>query len=367
MDQSRVHTKKNLYDRLKMMRPILMGLIIYSSLRLVNDVISGTKFWERPLHVNITEIIGVIIFSYLFVAIIGYFLRKNLKRSKIYLEKPKLLKEFTKVALYLELSFMVTLFPFAALTDDGLQWYDVVNLSIIPLLYSLLYYAVARVNQYMKLSYEQQIQLEKIVNEQLMAELKFLKAQVHPHFLFNALNTIYFQMDDDIKVAKFTVEKLSELLRYQLYDQSEKVSISKELKYLRSYIDLQKLRMNEHLVLNVNISHKLKDQKVYPLLMLPLVENAFKYTGGAYWITIEASIVKEHDLFFKVSNSIPDTESRHKIGGIGLENLKRRLEILYSGKSKLDIQKSVNQFEATLQISLDTVDIIDKDPLVVNP
>lgn len=360
------HINKYLPDKWQIIGPVLIGLIIYSSLRLVNDVISGTKFWERPLHVNVTEIVGVILFSYLFEGIIRYFLQKNLKKSMTHLKKPRLLKEFAKVALYLELCFMATLFPFAALTDDGLQWYDVVNLSIIPLLYCLLYYAVARVNQYMKLSYEQQIQLEKIVNEQLMAELKFLKAQVHPHFLFNALNTIYFQMDDNIKVAKFTVEKLSELLRYQLYDQTKKVSISKELGYLRSYIDLQKLRMNEHLVLNVNISQKLEDQKVYPLLMLPLVENAFKYTGGAYWITIEARIINENELFFKVSNSIPDIESRRKKGGIGLENLKRRLEILYSGKSKLELQKSNSQFEATLQISLDPVDIIDKDPLVVN-
>lgn len=347
--------------------PALFGLIIYTSIRLVNDVISAWKFWERPLSVNITEIVAVIVFSYLYVAIIKYFLKKNLEKSKNHLERPRLGKEFVVVGFYLELSFALTLLPIAALTDDGLQWYDVVNLTIIPLLYCLLYYAIARVNQYMNVSYEQQIQLEKIVNEQLLAELKFLKAQVHPHFLFNALNTIYFQMDDDIKVAKETVEKLSELLRYQLYDQSEKVSIGQELDYLRSYISLQKVRMNEHLELKVSLSPQLKDQKVYPLLLLPLVENAFKYAGGAYWIHIEAKFTDEENLFFKVSNAIPKTESKaKKDGGIGIENLKRRLEILYSGKHNLELRKNENQFEVILHIKLDHLLLKEEGALVKN-
>lgn len=346
--------------------PLFLGFIIYTSIRLVNDVISAWKFWERPLLVNIIEIAAVVIFSYLFDAIIRYFLKKNLEKSKTQLERPRLGKEFLVVGLYLELSFALTLLPFAALTDDGLQWYDVVNLSIIPLLYCLLYYAIARVNQYMKVSYEQQIKLEKMVNEQLTAELKFLKAQIHPHFLFNALNTIYFQMDDNIKVAKYTVEKLSELLRYQLYDQSEKVSIGRELDYLRSYIDLQKVRMNEHLGLKVDIAPELKEQKIYPLLLLPLVENAFKYAGGAYWIHIEASLMKEGSLFFKVVNAIPEYESKPRDGGIGIENLKRRLEILYSGKYVLELHKTEDHFEVILQVELGHLPLKEESALLIN-
>jgi two-component system, LytTR family, sensor kinase len=351
---------------LKKIFPIIFGLIIYSSIRLVNDVISEWKFWERPLLVNITEIVGVIVFSYLFDAIIRYFLKKNLETSKAHLERPRLGKEFLEVGLYLEFTFAITLLPFAAVTDDGLQWYDVVNLTIIPLLYCLLYYAIARVNQFMKMSYEQQIQIEKIVNEQLKAELKFLKAQVHPHFLFNALNTIYFQMDENILHAKHTVEKLSELLRYQLYDQSEKVAIGQELDYLQSYIDLQKVRMNENLVLNVSLDPLLKEQKIYPLLMLPIVENAFKYAGGAYWIHIEATLTDAEQLIFKVSNSIPDYEPKRKDGGIGIENLKRRLEILYAGKYRFEINKTDKYFETKLQIKLDHIRSKGEGALVKN-
>lgn len=307
--------------------------------------------------VNVIEIFGVIVFSYLFDAIIRYFLQKNLEQSKSHLEHPRLGKEFIEVGLYLELSFALTLLPLAALTDDGLQWYDVVNLTIIPLLYCLLYYAIARVNQYMKMSYEQQLRIEKIGNEQLKAEMKFLKAQLHPHFLFNALNTIYFQMDENILHAKYTVEKLSELLRYQLYDQAEKVAIGQELDYLQSYIDLQKVRMNENLALNVTFNPELKDQKIYPLLLLPIVENAFKYAGGAYWIHIEASLNREENLIFKVSNAIPAYEPRRKEGGIGIENLKRRLEILYEGHYVFEINKTETEFEVYLQIRLDIIKI----------
>ncbi|CAN5497255.1 histidine kinase [soil metagenome] len=353
-------------DWKKKLFPVFFGFIIYASIRLVNDVVSQWKFWERPLSVNIIEIIGVIVFSYIFVGIINFFLKKNLEKSKIHQVRPNLRKEFLEVGLYLELSFALTLLPFAALTDDGLQWWDVVNLTIIPLLYCLLYYAIARVNQYMKVSYEQQIQLEKIVNEQLKAELKFLKAQVHPHFLFNALNTIYFQMDDDVKVAKFTVEKLSELLRYQLYDQSEKVSISHELENLQSYIDLIKVRMNENLDLEVSIDPMLNDQKIYPLLLLPIVENAFKYAGGAYWIKIEAGLDRSEYLVFKVTNAIPGCETTHKEGGIGIENLKRRLEILYVGKYKFEVLKSNEHFEVLLQIKLDPVLVAERTVPVIN-
>ena len=97
----------------------------------------------------------------------------------------------------------------------------------------MLYFAIVRGNQYLKNYVGQKIQLEKIANDQLQTELKFLKAQYHPHFLFNALNTIYFQMDDNVAEAKKTVEKFSELLSYQLYDQQQTVPISQEIDYLK--------------------------------------------------------------------------------------------------------------------------------------
>ena len=132
-----------------------------------------------------------------------------------------------------------------------------------------------------------------------------------------------------------------------------KVSIEQELEYLRSFIGLQKLRMKDNLALHVHLDPRLKDQKIYPLLLIPLVENAFKYAGGAYWINIEAKLHEEENLLFKLANAIPSSESKRKEGGIGLENLKRRLEILYPGKHNYRISRTEDSFEVMLQIILD--------------
>jgi Putative regulator of cell autolysis len=114
---------------------------------------------------------------------------------------------------------------------------------------------------------------------QVETELKFLKAQFHPHFLFNALNTIYFQIDEKNETPRRTIEQLSDLLRYQLYDVNQAVTIEQEINFLLTYINLQKVRMKESLKLDVNFNPELKNQKIHSLLLFPLVENALKYVG----------------------------------------------------------------------------------------
>ena len=182
--------------------PALFGLLIYTSLRLVNDVISNTQFWKRHWSINAIEISTCIIISYFFAWIIHAFVRKYSARHGAQVTGSMILKEFVVVGGCCLLVLNCTAIPMAALTDDGLQMYDVVNINLIPTLYLLLYYAIVRGNVSLKAFYEQQVQLEKLRNDQLDTELKFLKAQYHPHFLFNALNTIYFQMDEDVAAAK---------------------------------------------------------------------------------------------------------------------------------------------------------------------
>jgi LytS/YehU family sensor histidine kinase len=199
---------------------------------------------------------------------------------------------------------------------------------------------------------DKKIQLEKITNDHLQTELKFLKAQYHPHFLFNALNTVYFQMDDDVQAAKKSIEKFSGLLRYQLYDQQQTVSLSQEIQYLTNFIELQQVRTSEKLQLKVNFDPGLNRQMVYPLLLLPLVENAFKYVGGSYKISIEARL-NNNNLVFTVVNSVPLNIPVKVNSGIGLENLRRRLELLYPEKSTLKTAMQTDEFWAELQIKLD--------------
>jgi two-component system LytT family sensor kinase len=240
----------------------------------------------------------------------------------------------------------------AAVTDDGLQWYDVADINTIPLLYALIYYGIVRSSTFLRAFVASKVQLEKLTNDKLETELKFLKAQYHPHFLFNALNTIYFQMDENVADAKKSVEKFSELLRYQLYDQQQTVAVSQEIHYLENFIKLQEIRSSEKLQLSVNFDQRLNGQQVYPLLFLPLVENAFKYVGGDYWIRIEA-VADAAAVRFSVRNAVPPEVPATRPGAIGLENLRRRLELLYPGRHAFHFGRQNGEFTATLSLQLE--------------
>jgi two-component system LytT family sensor kinase len=129
------------------------------------------------------------------------------------------------------------------------------------------------------------------------------------------------------------------------------VPIQRELQYLKSYIELQKMRMNENLCLEVTMDEATQEQLIYPLLLLPLVENAFKYAGGDYWIKLEAKLT--HNLLqFNISNAIPSLEMKAKKGGIGLENLQRRLALLYPNRHAFQVTKTDHCFAVTLKIDL---------------
>jgi two-component system LytT family sensor kinase len=326
--------------------------MVYLSIRLVTDVMARNHWWERSWRLNCIEVGTAILGTYPVVWVMDYLRHRNQRRDTSPLTTRRLFREFGEVYLYTMLIVNAVITPMVALTDDGLQWYDFVDINVLPPLFNLMYYAMTRAISSLRRSYEQQIQIEKFSNDRLQTELRFLRAQFHPHFLFNALNTVYFQREEDTAQARKTVEKLSELLRYQLYDPQQQVPVSRELGYLSSFIDLQRQRMNEHLDLDVRFDPRLSGQLLYPLLLLPLVENAFKYAGGEYWIRIHAGLEGEA-LRFEVSNAVPPGASngspRHA-GGIGLENLRRRLELLYPGQHEFSAERQNNHFTAILVI-----------------
>lgn len=335
--------------------PCIFGLVIYTTIRLVNDIQGGFEFWKRPFLITAIEVGSAIIVSYLIQFMLDYFIHRFNAEEKELLTGRKILREFATVYLSATVLLNATMVPMVALTDDGLQLNDFVLLNIIPVLYLLLYFAIMRGNHYLKAYVDNKLKLEKITNDQLQTELKFLKAQYHPHFLFNALNTIYFQMDENVEAAKKSVEKFSELLRYQIYDQQQTVSIGQEIEYLNNFIELQKVRSSDRLKLNVYFDPGLNGQQVYPLLLLPLVENAFKYVGGDYNMTVNATRDK-NNLNFEVINSIPEVSMPAKNDGIGLENLKRRLALLYPGKHELVTNKEEQRFVATLVLKTNSPD-----------
>ena len=176
-----------------------------------------------------------------------------------------------------------------------------------------------------------QLEIDKIKNE-----LSFLKAQFQPHFLFNTLNNIYSLTFDNSQLAGKSILRLSGLLRYVLYESNtEMVDLQKEINHLKEYIELEKIRFATRLELSFNISGNVSDKKIIPILLIPFLENAFKHASNnlneKIWITIDL-IVKENNLSFTVENSVfPEgkTQVHHSYSGIGLENVKRRLALLY--------------------------------------
>ncbi len=184
-------------------------------------------------------------------------------------------------------------------------------------------------------------------------ELKFLKMQIHPHFLFNSLNTIYGFALKKSDEAPEMILKLSNLLDYILYQINKpKVSLQEEIHHLEDYISLEKMRFND--TLKVNFDYELNSEKaqIAPMLLIPFVENSFKH-GKILENTLKINInlkTTQNKLFFKVENSSIYKEESKK--GIGLENIRKRLEMLYPNKHQLTINNSRNLFSVHLKVEV---------------
>lgn len=327
--------------------PAIFGLLIYTSIRLVNDSMETTQFWDRSWQQNTIEVFMSILLGIVFSRVLRYIIYKSkLDTKKI--SRQKILVEFFKVFVVSLLIFNPVLYGIHYVLKDPVSWSDFIIGNMLVILYVLLYYAFIRGYDLIQLYIQQTMEMEQLKSDQLETELKFLKAQYHPHFLFNALNTIYFQMDEDVTEAKRTVENFSELLRYQVYQHQQPVTLESELKYLQNFIQLQKLRTSDKLKLSVELDKNLNGEKIYPLLLLPFVENAFKYVGGEYKIDI--SLANENNwIVFRVMNSVPQVMPATQ-AGIGLENLRRRLTLLYRDKHSLFVEKENSEFIAVLKI-----------------
>lgn len=321
---------------------------MYAALRIVSDAHGQFLLRKYSLKQTIVEVLAVVG--------IGFAVQYIIRRITFYYDKNGGRLSFrSRISeLLLVLGFTLLLvnpvvFIVHLLARDPVLGSDFLVANIILILFVLVYYAMQRSNQLTQVYSHQSLQLERLKNEQLQTELKFLKAQYHPHFLFNALNTIYFQMDEDVDAAKVTVEKFSDLLRYQLYDHQKPVLFDQEMEHLKNYIHLQQQRCSKYIQLKYLVENEVKNQKLYPLLLLPLIENAFKHIGGANYLEIEASF-KNGYIYFEVLNSV--TMSTGGVsgitGGIGLPNLNRRLKLLYDDSYTFSTEKRLDAFVAKL-------------------
>lgn len=225
--------------------------------------------------------------------------------------------------------------------------------AIVPVIFVT---AISTGYGFITLLLEQEKTRQQEQEERLKSELSFLRSQISPHFIFNILNSIVYLIRSNSSIAEPVTIKLSELMRYMLYESNDKqVPLEKEVEYLKNYVDLQKIRFEEDVDIRLNIQGAPGPQLIEPMLMIPFVENAFKHGVGIVTnpiIDIQLSI-SEKSLSFAVKNKVSGeaSEDKDSASGIGLRNVQRRLELLYPGRHELKISKDGEWFSVSMTLN----------------
>ncbi|QHV95377.1 sensor histidine kinase [Spirosoma endbachense] len=194
-----------------------------------------------------------------------------------------------------------------------------------------------------------QQQAKELENVQLRTELAFLKAQLNPHVLFNILNALYALSLRQAPETSQGIMQLSQLMRYMLYETNEeRITLSKEIEFIRHYLDLQRLRLPAHFSIQFEVDGPTEQIRLEPLLLLPLIENIFKH--GDFHASIHI-VVQEGSLQMRTCNGIRTNQVK-SVGGIGLTNLRRRLAFLYPDRHQLALEEKDEQLWTNLRISL---------------
>lgn len=215
--------------------------------------------------------------------------------------------------------------------------------------------AAIKLMKYWYLKEQRNLQLQQ---ENAASQLQLLKAQVHPHFLFNTLNNIYAHTQATAPVAGTLVMGLSDMLRYMLYEcRQDQVPLGKELKMLQDYMTLEKIRYGNQLELNADLPQETQQLLIAPLLLLPFAENAFKH-GSSHmidqpWISLSVTIAKETMHLKVVNGKAPPHRGALAEGGIGIANVRKRLALLYPGRHVLEITDEEDVFIVNLKVELD--------------
>ncbi len=332
---------------------IFLGVVVILCMRICCDVYRNVKYWEvKSPEFLVCDVIATIVVCYVFLHILGLWATYNQKhQSSVWKEYGVTLAiSFAVIGCYMAVRSYVQYHTFYSIKEGSVP-------LVLSFLFGCICYGILRHSIDEDERRRLQIQQAELKNEQLNSELRALRAQYHPHFLFNALNTIYFQIGPENESARHTIELLSEILRYQVNCGSEKVPLQKEIEYLEKDISFRRLRCSDSLSLKVDFSMMEDDQNdmIYPLLFIPLVENAFKYIGGNK-LSIDIKMFKTGNrLTFTIVNSVPPIDAqmpRKQKTGTGLDNLRRRLSLLYPDHHTLELTKNNDFYSAKLTLTL---------------
>ncbi len=328
------------------------GVYFSFSLYQINSFRHGTEYdWEKALSFAIVQMAFMVFISYLNYL---FLLPGFLKEKKLF----KYLVEFT-VPFVILIYAKVHILRYLVDGNTHREWYFYTHLYIVHTAVITLFIVIfVGMLRFAEDWFELEARKKEVENERLNAELKFLRSQIQPHFLFNTLNNLYYLAYKKSPKTTEVIERLSNMMRYVIYETNQpEVELSKEILYIKNYISLEQMRLNDPLPVTFTINGNPEKINIVPLILITFLENAFKHginkaTGG--WINLSLNIGEDH-IVYSVENSKPGTTAGDSVParkGIGLENVKRRLDLSYPGKHHLDIVEKPETYYIKLSISL---------------
>lgn len=347
---ARVDIRAKLYEWLtqRMVYHSLFWATLLLVLTLLESVQDGFLFSLSNQLINVF-FYALIVYFNLFYLIPNYLTRKK------FLTYGVLLVVFTIIVTPLKV--IIFFFKFAGQPELQADMIEDLNLHF---LFTFLIVGASTIVKIVKDWAQHLREKQELETQTMQSELRFLKSQINPHFLFNTLNNLYALTLKKSDQAPEIVIKLSEMMRYMLYECNEKrVPLRKEVNYIRNYLDLEQLRQGKNIDINFKVEGQVSDQEIAPLMFIPFLENSFKHglsnhiTKG--FVNIKLS-VKEQCVNFYIENSKPETppvrDPNRRSGGIGLVNIHRRLNLLYPENYELKIEDMPHAYAVHLQIKL---------------
>ena len=348
-------TRSKLYHRLKITGHILFWLasiILFALILFLNNKELSIILLEKSLVINL--FFAAAVYTNLYVLFPRFLKQKNYIFYFFWL-----IVLLTAFSLSLQFLYSKPLTKIMGL-EDSKSFNTNIHAAYFYLI--LLYVGVTSVlkfiNDWISLQ-DVNLKLAKIEKQKLEAELKTLKGQLNPHFLFNSLNNIYsLSLIKSDKVPELIL-KLSDLMRHIIYESKENfISLEKELEFVNNFIELQRIRTSDKTNINYQITGKIPSAKIAPLIFEPFIDNAFKHglpgTENPDFINISFNFNKEDFLLFKIENNFSDYSTQNsKNSGIGLENVKQRLKLLYAPEDfNLNISRKDNIHVVSLELKL---------------
>ena len=307
--------------------------------------------WAQGLLIGVTQLIFTMLITYLnyFIFLPRWLAHKNLFRY--------ILEFLVPFAFLITVRVHLQRFFIDGYTYQHRFFYSsafIVQLTVVTL-FIVIFVGMLRFAQDW---FVLEAKKKEVENEKLTAELNFLKAQINPHFLFNTLNNLYYLAYTQSPNTTEVIEKLSQMMRYMIYDSNHaRVPLSKEIAYMENYISLERLRLNNQIPINFVIAGNPQEVLVVPLIFITFLENAFKHGVGnnsaAAWVNIAITLNQKEIIYrienSKIKNTLPVTNEK---SGIGLQNVKRRLELSYPNQYTLQITDLPDKYAVALNLTV---------------